>query len=274
MSCLYSQEIISSDGLQLNKKSNLIVADSVKTSKDSLIVSKDSITQKKVLEGTVRRKAKDYEKIDQKKKLITLYNEAELFYLDNDLKSGIIVLNYQTNEVLAGRIKDSLGNLTQSPKFKQGNNVIEPDSIRFNFKSKKLKVWNSRTQQGELNIKAEESKRENDSVIFMKNARITTSKNIDDPEYYFLVRKIKFVPKKKVVAGLTNMVIADVPTPIGLPFAYFPITDKSTSGFILPTPGESNRQGYFLQNGGYYFALSDYLDLAILGDYYTTEVMA
>jgi hypothetical protein len=103
----------------------------------------------------------------------------------------------------------------------------------------------------------------------MKNARITTSKNIEDPEYYFLIRKVKFVPKKKVVAGLTNLVIADVPTPIGLPFAYFPMTEESTSGFILPTPGQSNRQGYFLQNGGYYFALSDYYDLAVLGDYYT-----
>ena len=103
----------------------------------------------------------------------------------------------------------------------------------------------------------------------MKNARLTTSKNIEDPEYYFLVRKVKFVPKKKVVAGLTNMVIADVPTPIGLPFAYFPMTEESTSGFILPTPGQNNRQGYFLQNGGYYFALSDYYDLAVLGDYYT-----
>ena len=233
-------------------------------------ISKDSIKKKKpILEDQVKRKAVDYEKMDQKKKQLTLYNEAELYYTDIELKSGIIVLDYEKSEVYAGRIKDSLGNYTQYPIFKQGNNVIEPDSIRFNFKTKKALVWNSRTKQGELNIKAEISKRENDSVYFMKNARITTSKNIEDPEYYFLVRKVKFVPKKKVVAGLTNLVIADVPTPIGLPFAYFPMTETNTSGFILPTPGQSNQQGYFLQNGGYYFALSDYYDLAVLGDYYT-----
>ena len=234
-------------------------------------IKNDSIKKpkKNLLEGIVKRKAKDYEKLNQSKKQLTLYNEAELYYTDIELKAGIIVLDYEKNEVYAGRLKDSLGNYTQYPVFKQGSNTIEPDSIRFNFKTKKALVWNSRTQQGELNIKAEVSKRENDSVYFLKNARITTSKNIDDPEYYFLVRKVKFVPKKKVVAGLTNMVIADVPTPIGLPFAYFPMTEEATSGFIIPTPGQSNRQGYFLQNGGYYFALSDYYDLALLGDYYT-----
>ena len=265
-----AQEIKSVDTLALKKSFEI---DSIL--KKDVIIEKDSVKnhslkkKKNILAGIVKRKAKDFEKLDQKNKQLTLYNEAELYYTDIELKSGIIVLDYEKNEVYAGRLKDSLGNYTQYPIFKQGNNIIEPDSIRFNFKTKKTLVWNSRTQQGELNIKAEVSKRENDSVYFLKNARITTSKNIDDPEYYFLVRKVKFVPKKKVVAGLTNMVIADVPTPIGLPFAYFPMTEESTSGFILPTPGQTNRQGYFLQNGGYYFALSDFYDLAVLGDYYT-----
>lgn len=265
-----AQEIKSVDTLALKKSFEIdsILKKDVIIEKDS--VKNDSLKKKKnILDGIVKRKAKDFEKLDQKNKQLTLYNEAELYYTDIELKSGIIVLDYEKNEVYAGRLKDSLGNYTQYPIFKQGNNIIEPDSIRFNFKTKKALVWNSRTQQGELNIKAEVSKRENDSVYFLKNARITTSKNIDDPEYYFLVRKVKFVPKKKVVAGLTNMVIADVPTPIGLPFAYFPMTEESTSGFILPTPGQTNRQGYFLQNGGYYFALSDFYDLAVLGDYYT-----
>jgi len=98
---------------------------------------------------------------------------------------------------------------------------------------------------------------------------MTTSKNIDDPEYYFLVKKVKFVPKKKVVINSTQMYIADVPTPIWLPFGYFPMTEKSTSGFIMPTPGQSNQPGYFLQNGGYYFVVNDNFDLALLGDIYT-----
>ncbi|MBP8157871.1 MAG: LPS-assembly protein LptD, partial [Flavobacterium sp.] len=116
---------------------------------------KDSLKPKKaLLDGKIKRKAVDYEKLDQKKKLITLYNKAEVFYEDIELKSGIIVIDYQKNEVYAGRIKDSTGKYTQLPVFKQGNNVVEPDSIRFNFKTKKALVWNSRSQQGEMNIKA------------------------------------------------------------------------------------------------------------------------
>jgi lipopolysaccharide assembly outer membrane protein LptD (OstA) len=231
---------------------------------------KDSLKPKKsMLDGKIKRKAVDYEKLDQKKKLITLYNQAEVYYQDIELKSGIIVIDYQKEEVYAGRIKDSAGNYTQRPVFKQGANVVEPDSIRFNFKTKKALVWNSRSQQGEMNIKAAITKKENDSVYFMKGARFTTSKDIDNPEYYFQTNRVKLVPGKKVVVGLTNMVIADVPTPIALPFAFFPMTDKARSGLIIPTYNDSNTRGFSLQNGGYYFALSDNYDLAVLGDYYT-----
>lgn len=231
---------------------------------------KDSVKPKKsVIEDKIKRKAVDYEKLDQKKKLITLYNKAEVYYQDIELKSGIIVIDYQKDEVYAGRIKDSTGKYTQLPVFKQGSNVVEPDSIRFNFKTKKALVWNSRTDQGEFKVKAAITKKENDSVYFMKGARFTTSKDIENPEYYFQTNKVKLVPGKKVVVGLTNMVIADVPTPLALPFAFFPMTDKARSGIIMPTYNDSNTRGFSLQNGGYYFALSDHYDLAILGDYYT-----
>ena len=229
----------------------------------------DSIKKKPLLEDKIKRKAVDYEKFDQKKKLITLYNKAEVYYQDIELKSGIIVIDYNKSEVYAGRIKDSTGVYTQRPVFKQGSNVVEPDSIRFNFKTKKALVWNSRTDQGEFKVKAEITKKENDSVYFMKSARFTTSKDIDNPEYYFQTNKVKLVPGKKVVVGFTNMVIADVPTPIAMPFAFFPMSEKSRSGLIVPSYNDSNTRGFSLQNGGYYFALSDSYDLAVLGDYFT-----
>jgi lipopolysaccharide assembly outer membrane protein LptD (OstA) len=237
--------------------------------KEILIQPDSSKPKKKFLEGKVKYRAKDSAKFDQKKKLITLYNEAELYYQDYELKSGVIVFDYQKNEVYAGRIKDSTGKYTQLPYFKQGSNIIEPDSIRFNYNTKKALVWNSRTTQNELLIKAAITKKENDSVYFMKKAKITTSTNIEDPEYYFLVNRGKLVPGKKVVVGLTEMYIYDVPTPVILPFAFFPITEKSMSGIIIPNYNYTNQRGYTLQNGGYYFALSDAYDLAILGDYYT-----
>ncbi|MGL5112396.1 MAG: putative LPS assembly protein LptD [Flavobacterium sp.] len=234
-------------------------------------IKKDTVKLKKAfLEGKVRYKAHDYAKIDQSKKLITLYDKGELYYQDIELQSGIIVMDYEKEEVYAGRIKDSTGKFTQFPVFKQGANVVEPDSIRFNFKTKKALIWNSRSDQGEFKIKAAITKKENDSVYFLKGARFTTSKNIDNPEYYFQTNKVKFIPGKKVITGLTNMVIADVPTPLALPFAYFPMSkETSVSGIILPSYNDSNARGFSLQNFGYYFALSDHYDLTVLGDYYT-----
>ena len=235
------------------------------------IVKKDSIKPKKAfLDGKVKYKANQFVKIDQKKKLITLYDKAELYYQDVELKSGIIVMDYEKNEVYAGRIKDSTGNYTQYPNFKQGANEVEPDSIRFNFKTKKAIIWNSRSDQGEFKVKAAITKKENDSVYFLKGARFTTSKDVDNPEYYFQTSKVKFIPGKKVITGLTNMVIANVPTPIALPFAYFPMSkETSVSGLILPSYNDSNDRGFSLQNGGYYFALNEHYDLTVLGDYYT-----
>ena len=276
---LYSQDISKKKTAVPTSKQQTVskpIATAVKTpaqafKKPNDTIKIDSIKPKKgFLDGKVKYKADQYAKIDQKKKLITLYDKAELYYQDVELKSGIIIMDYEKNEVYAGRIKDSTGAYTQFPNFKQGANVVEPDSIRFNFKTKKALIWNSRSDQGEFKIKAALTKKENDSVYFLKGARFTTSKDVDNPEYYFQTNKVKFIPGKKVVTGLTNMVIANVPTPIALPFAFFPMSkETSISGLILPSYNDSNNRGFSLQNLGYYFALSDHYDLTVLGDYYT-----
>lgn len=240
------------------------IQDTIKKHKDTIAPA-----NKPLLEEMVYRKAKDYEALNLAKKEITLYNEAEIRYQDYELTAGKIIFNYEKNEIYAGGIKDSVGNMSQYPVFKQGSQIVEPDSIRFNTKTKKALVFKSRTSQGEFRIKAEVSKKENDSVYFMKDVIFTTAKDLDDPEYYFRTNKVKLVPGKKVVTGVTNMVIADVPTPLGLPFAFFPMSEKAESGFIIPSFGDTNQQGYYIQNGGYYFAISDKMDLNVLGDYYT-----
>ena len=233
-------------------------------------VKRDSVKPKQgqKLEAPMFRTAKDYEKLDQKNKKVTLYNQAVFKYQDYELTAGIIIYDYDKEEVYAGRIKDSLGNLTQHPVFKQGTQVVEPDSIRFNTKTKKAIVWNVRTKYNDFNVKAEKSKKINDSVYFQKNIIFTTAEDIENPEYYFRTNKAKFVPNKKIVTGVTNLVIEDVPTPIGLPFAFFPLSQKAVSGFIIPSFGDTNLRGYYLQNGGYYFAFSDMVDLTLLGDIY------
>ena len=234
------------------------------------IQKNDSITQpKNKLLDKITYEATDTTSISPKDKLIRLYNNAKITYQDMEITSGIIIVDYDKNEIYAGRIKDSLGEFYQLPIFKQGQDEIRPDSLKFNMNTKKAIIFNSRTEEAGLNILSDKTKKENDSVYYMDRAKFTTSADIDNPEYYFLLRKAKVIPGKKIITGPTNMYIADVPTPIGLPFAYFPISNKRSSGIIFPSFGEQNSRGYFIQNGGYYLPINDNLDLTLLGDYYT-----
>ncbi|RIV74420.1 putative LPS assembly protein LptD [Flagellimonas aequoris] len=242
-------------------------------------VEVDTVPKKQpLLLDKIKYKAKDYVKLSQKDNKIYLYDEAEIYYQDTELKAGVIVMDYVKNEVYAGRMKDSLGNYSQLPYFKQGDNEVRPDSIRFNFDTQKALIWNSRTEQqaglGQLGsdamkVYAQVTKKENDSVYFLSEGKLTTSKDTVDPDYYIRVRKAKFVPKKKIIAGYSNMYIVDVPTPVALPFAYFPLTTGRAPGLIFPTFGNDPNRGYFIQNGGYYLPISDYVDLSVTGDYYT-----
>jgi len=231
------------------------------------------VEKKPLLLAEVEYKAKDCVQIDRKNNKLILYNEAELYYQDIELRAGIIILDYQTNEVNAGRIElDST--LVQYPFFKQGSNVVNPDSIRFNFDTQKALIWNSKSGQNGMDIFAALTKKQNDSVYFIKDARVSTAGKLiggedEGIDYYFKVRKGKIIPGGKIISGLTNMFIADVPTPVGLPFAYFPSSQTKESGFIIPSIGESNLRGYYIQNGGYYLGLSDYFDLTLIADYYT-----
>ena len=230
----------------------------------------DSIKPKKeLLENIVDYHAVDFTKFNQKQHKLYLYNEAVIDYGDMNITAGSITIDYSTNTVYAKGIKDSIDGYIQKPVFTQGSSVVEPDSIIFNTKTKKALIYKSKTEQGEGTVVASITKKENDSVYFLKDAIYTTAEDLEDPEYYIKLRKAKVVPGKKIVTGLANLFIYDVPTPVGLPFGFFPQTEKHTSGIIIPSFGEQNDRGYFLQNGGYYFAINDYVDLAVLGDYYT-----
>lgn len=246
---------------------SLAVASSLEV-KDSTADDYTPVKQPTLLDK-VKYTAKQYVRINRKENKLYLYDEAELYYQDMELKAGVIVLDYAINEVTAGRIPDSSGVLNQNPYFKQINNEIYPDSLRFNFDTQKALIWNSKSAQNGMNVYAAYTKKENDSVYYIKDAKVTTGGELDNSDYYFRIRKGKMVPQGKIVTGFTNMYLADVPTPLALPFAYFPSSQKQQSGFLFPTIGESNNRGYYLQNGGYYLALSQFFDLGLTGDYYS-----
>lgn len=273
---LYSQDIPPKNEVDIPSKTNTdtltvplrpIISEKNETVLDT--VKTDTIKQKpEFLTDVVTYFGEDYVYINQKESKVYMYNKAFIIYEDMRIDAGLIILDYDKNEVTAKGI-DSAGVYSQKPIFVQASNEVRPDSIRFNFDTQKALVYNSRTEQNGFNVIAEVTKKENDSVVFLQNVKFTTSTNINDPEYYFYTRRAKFIPKKKIVTGLTNMYIADVPLPIGMPFAYFPLTEDRTSGVLIPTIGENSSRGFFFQNGGYYLAINDYFDVTLLGDYYT-----
>jgi len=249
--------------------------------KDSLwdtMASDNMSTTPALLLDKISYKAKDFVRLSKRENKIYLYNEAALYYQDTELKAGVIIMDYLKNEVYAGRLKDSLGNYSQLPYFKQGTNVVIPDSIRFNFTTQKAIIWNSRTEQqatagnlgnDAMKVYATITKKENDSVYFLSEAKLTTSKDTINPDYYIRIKKAKFVPKKKVIAGTSILYIQDVPTPILLPFAYFPLSTGRSAGILMPSFGNDPNTGYFLQDMGYYVPIGDYADITLSGDFYT-----
>lgn len=245
----------------------------ISISKDSLTTvvdttSADTLITPEYLEDNIVHRSKEYLSNDFVNQRATLYDEAELYYKDISLKAGKIIIDYKNSLAIATGIIDSAGEYIQRPEFVQGVQQSVQDSLIYNFENKKAIIYNSRTEQQGMIITGDFTKKENDSTFYINKARFTTSQK-ENPDYYVQTSNIKVVPDSKIVGGMSNLVIADVPTPLILPFFYTPITSGRASGFIIPTWGQNNNQGYFLQNGGYYFAINDYFDLALLGDIYT-----
>lgn len=249
--------------------------------KDSIanppIIANDSITndsipkvKKEAIQYIIDHSAEDYIHEDVVNKKIKLYNQAHVIYDEYDITAGQVVIDYNTNIVRAKGIPDEEGIYSQLPVFKTSTNETTQDSLIFNYKTKKAIIYGLETEQDGINTLGEKTKRVNDSTIFVRNIIFTTS-DPRNPDYYIKTNKAKVVPGKKIITGPSNLVIVDVPTPLVFPFAYFPLTKKRTSGVIFPTYGESANQGFFLQNGGYYLAISDYIDLSLTGDIYSNS---
>ena len=257
------------DSLQTKKKDSVTgVKKNNALLKEKDTTEIDSIKPKESIEDLITHVAKDYTIQDAKNNKVTLYNEASITYTDIDLKAGIIIIDYKKNTLFAKGIKDSTG-YVQKPNFKQGIQESEQDSLIYNFKSKRAIIYGLKTQQGEMLTYGEKTKRVNDSTVYIRKIRFTTSEK-ENPDYYITTNKAKIVPGKKIIVGTSNLVLADIPTPLFLPFAYFPLTEKSMSGFLIPAfDTGSSQRGIGFQNGGYYFAINDYVDLTVLGDAYS-----
>lgn len=201
--------------------------------------------------------------------LVYLFGPSTVDYKDKGLEANFMRLNVDSNLVYAHYILDSLGHPTAHPKFKDGAESYEAKTMNYNFETGKGFITGVITEQGEGYVTAERTKKYADDCMFMEGGRYTTCTDHDHPHFYFNLTKAKVRPKKNIVFGPSYLVIGDIPLPIGLPFGIFPFSSHYSSGIIMPSYGDERSRGLYLREGGYYFALSDYIDLAITGDWYS-----
>ncbi len=198
-----------------------------------------------------------------------MYGNGNVSYGNINLKAANIEMSLGDNTVYAVGVPDSLGDIQGSPVFKEGDDEYEAATMRYNFKSEKGYITNVVTQQGEGYLTGGITKKEDNGDFYIANGRYTTCEDHDDPHFYFNITKGKMRAGKDVVTGPAYMVLAGLPLPLAVPFGYFPFSSKYSSGIIVPSFGDDYTKGFYLRDGGYYFAINDNIDLALTGEIYT-----
>jgi lipopolysaccharide assembly outer membrane protein LptD (OstA) len=203
------------------------------------------------------------------KEMTYMYGNGKIDYGDLKLTAEDIELDMKKSEVYAVGREDSLGDVTGAPVFEESGTSYESGTMRYNFKSKRGYITNVYTQQGEGFLTGGTTKKTDGEDYFIGNGKYTTCDDQEDPHFYLQLTRAKVRPKKNIVTGPAYMVLAGLPLPVAVPFGYFPFTDKYASGVIVPTFGDDYNKGFYLSDGGYYFAINDNIDLALTGEIYT-----
>ena len=236
---------------------------------DSLALDSINRSRKNGIDSPVEYSADDSLTYNAAIKMANLYGSSKVKYQNMDLESDRISMSLDSNLVHAtGSMDSTKMELTGTPVFKMGSDEYESDTMAFNFKTKKGLITSVYTQQDEGFLTSEISKRGADGEMFLQHGRYTTC---DDPhpDFYLALSRAKVRPGKDVVFGPAYLVVADVPLPLAVPYGFFPFTKSYSSGLIMPTYGDETDRGFYLRDGGYYFAISDKMDLKLIGEIYT-----
>jgi hypothetical protein len=251
---------LENDSQNLNPDTTALKTDSL--SKDSLNVGVSD-----ELKSKVHYTSDDSIVFDVEEERVYLYKNGKVDYEDLNLKADYIRVNWNDKTVLSAGMIDSAGKYSGRPVFKQGGDEFVSDTMRYNMDTKKGRITNVRTQQGDGFIHGETVKKV-ETYSFIRNGFYTTC-DLDTPHYYIAANKLKVIPNNKIVTGPAYLVIEGIPTPLAIPFGMFPNTKGRSSGIIIPAYGESAARGFFLTNGGYYFGISDKIDAEINADVYS-----
>ena len=230
----------------------------------------DSINRKKSnsIDAPVTFSSDDSLVYDATAKRAFLYGNSNVKYQNMDLKSDRVQMSLDSNLVHATGKADTTGKLIGKPVFVMGKDTYESDTISFNFKTKKGFINSVYTAQEDGFLTSEKSKRDSSGVLYLQHGRYTTCDQ-EHPDFYIALSRAKVRPGKDVVFGPAYLVVADVPLPLAIPYGFFPFTKSYSSGFIMPSYGDESSRGFYLRDGGYYFAINDKWDLKLLGEIYT-----
>ncbi len=249
-------------------RKDTITNDTIKIQADSLLKSqKDTTEKKEPIEAPVF-----YESTDSMVWIMggnaNLYGNGKVKYENIELDASVISMNMDSSIVHAFGNKDSLGNVSGLPVFKDGNTPYESDKIKYNFKSKKGVINNVYTQQGDGYMMGTTAKKDDEGAFYLRKGKYTTC-DAEHPHWYINLTRAKVRPKKDAITGPAYFVIEDVPLPLAIPFGFFPFTDSYSSGFIMPSYGDDSERGFYLKDGGYYFAINDRMDFKVTGEIFT-----
>lgn len=253
---------------------NALPSDTILAESDTLTSNPDSIAQTPPkdkpsgIDDVVAYTARD-SVVFKNGNMAYMFGGSKVNYQKIEVLSEEISINLDESTVYAVGVADTAGVLSGTPVFKDGSGEYESETMKYNFKTEKGYITNVVTQQGEGYLVANETKKNPDGDFFICDGKYTTCDKHDHPHFYLQLTRAKMRPGKNVVSGPAYMVLGDIPLPIAVPFGFFPITEKYSSGIIMPTFGEETTRGLYFRNGGYYFALSDMFDLALTGEVYT-----
>jgi len=254
---------IQSDSLRQDS----IFADSLHT--DSVNENSREHISPDAIESRVDYIASDSIRIDMSDEKVYLYDKAQVNYENIQLNADYIVVDMRESMVEAnGVYDDSTESMVGLPIFKEGSQEYEAGKMTYNFETQQGKISTVKTQEGDGYIQGKEVKKTNNDIMYVRNGFYTTC-NLDHPHFSLATSKLKIIPNDKIVTGPTVLKIDDVPTPLGLPFGFFPNKKGRSSGIVVPTYGDSRALGFFLRDGGFYWGVNEYLDMAFLGDIYT-----
>lgn len=231
----------------------------------------DTVKPRKAgIDSPVEYEATDSMVYDADSKLAYLYGKSKVKYLDMNLDADKITLNMDSSMVYAEGRADSTAEdgLTGKPVYTQGSEKYDSERMSFNFKTKKGFISNVKTTQGNGFLQSEKSKRADDGTLYLEHAKYTTC-DAKHPHFYLKLSRAKARPGKDAFFGPAYLVVEDVPLPLAVPYGFFPFNKKYSSGFIMPSYGDETSRGFYLRDGGYYLALSDFMDLRLLGEIYT-----